>query len=162
MTTKTTAADKLQEVREALIGLLSYNTDDTITRAEKALATLDQLRDKLDASEKHAQSLLALLIDIRYALGDNGKRMQDELVEYARHIAALADREAKDAARWRTVETLMILGYVEMIHADDGGYGIALDPAESIAPQRWDGNSPEEAIDAACAAMTANKESSDD
>lgn len=35
--------------------------------------------------------LLKLLVDLRFALGDNGQRMQDELVEYAKLIKAKAD-----------------------------------------------------------------------
>lgn len=63
----------------------------------------EKLRAELEESQQHAQSLLALLIDLRFALGDNGLRMQDELVEFARqmrdeHLAALAACEAKDAA----------------------------------------------------------------
>ncbi len=35
--------------------------------------------------------LLVLLADLRIALGDNGKRMQPELVEYARELKRKAD-----------------------------------------------------------------------
>lgn len=36
---------------------------------------------------------------------------------------------------------------------EDGGYSILLEPAENIVAQRWTGNSPEEAIDAAIASV---------
>ena len=42
---------------------------------------------KLDAD---VSSLLMLLADIRFAIGDNGKRMQDELVAYCKEIAEKA------------------------------------------------------------------------
>lgn len=38
---------------------------------------------------------LKLITDLRWALGDNGKRMQPELVEYAREIKARADAAAQ-------------------------------------------------------------------
>ncbi len=37
-------------------------------------------------------SLLRLLCDIRFAVGDNGKRMQPELIEYLKQMRADADR----------------------------------------------------------------------
>jgi hypothetical protein len=39
-------------------------------------------------------SLLKLLTDIRFACGDNGLRMQDELIEYIRQLKMDADRYA--------------------------------------------------------------------
>jgi len=45
----------------------------------------------LDEAEGDATSLLFLLAQIREAVGDNGKRMQDELLEYCRDL-----RRAKD------------------------------------------------------------------
>lgn len=44
--------------------------------------------------QSYDSQLLRLLVDIRFAAGDDGKRMQDELVE---HIAGLR----KDAERYR-------------------------------------------------------------
>lgn len=40
-------------------------------------------------------SLLDLLSRIRFALGDNGKRMQSELIEYCAELRALAQAEPK-------------------------------------------------------------------
>lgn len=37
-------------------------------------------------------ALISLLVDIRFAAGDNGKRMQDELVEHIRELRCDADR----------------------------------------------------------------------
>ena len=46
----------------------------------------------LEAAREDA--CVALVADIRFACGDNGKRMQPELVEFIRGLAA-------DAAKWR-------------------------------------------------------------
>jgi len=55
----------------------------------------------------------------------------------------------RDAARWRTMSSLMFLGEVELTQNDEGGYSISIDPVETIIGKTWDGDSPEEAIDAA-------------
>lgn len=65
---------------------------------------------------------------------------------------AVHDDILKNSARWKTIELLMFLGNVELNQDEDGGYSINLDPAENIIAQRWEGNSPEEVIDAAMAA----------
>ena len=56
-----------------------------------------------------------------------------------------------DAERWRMLSALMFLGNVECTQDADGGYRIELDPAENMLGVSWEGNSPEEAIDAAMA-----------
>lgn len=69
------------------------------------IAELEAERDQ----HKHtATSLLALLADIRMACGDNGKRMQPELVEFIGAMKAQRDqlraeveRLRADAERWR-------------------------------------------------------------
>lgn len=48
------------------------------------------LLDALDADQEHA--CVKLVADIRFACGDNGKRMQPELVEFIRELAADAER----------------------------------------------------------------------
>lgn len=55
---------------------------------------IESLRQRAEAAEAMSSEpgLLRLLVDLRFALGDNGKRMQDELVEYARELAADARR----------------------------------------------------------------------
>lgn len=63
-------------------------------------------------------------------------------------LQAKLDEAAKDADRWRTIELLMFLGNVELNQGEDGGYAILLFPAENIVDQGWEGNSPEEVVDA--------------
>lgn len=65
-------------------------------------------------------------------------------------IAALKNR----AARWDAVETLMILGDVELTQAEDGGYRIFVEPVENILPTAWDGNTPDEVADKVIAQLT--------
>ena len=49
--------------------------------------------------EAENASLLRLLVDLRFALGDDGKRMQDELIEFAKDMRArLAELEAQRVA----------------------------------------------------------------
>ena len=55
----------------------------------------------------------------------------------------------KDAERWNKIETLMIIGNVELRQEENGGYSIGVDPVENIIGEMWEGNTPEEAIDAA-------------
>ena len=45
-----------------------------------------------DFADLQTMTLLKFLTDIRFALGDDGKRMQDEFVEYCKEIKAERDR----------------------------------------------------------------------
>jgi hypothetical protein len=51
------------------------------------------------------------------------------------------------AARWDAIETLMILGDVELTQTEDGGYGVVLEPVENIAPQYWEADTPDQVVD---------------
>lgn len=51
------------------------------------------------------------------------------------------------ARRWDAVETLMVLGNVELTQAMDGGYSIHVEPVENILSQSWDGDTPEQVAD---------------
>jgi hypothetical protein len=73
--------------------------------------------------------LLSFLADLRIALGDNGKRMQPELIKYAKELA-------KDAARYqwlrntqntevRDDEEFIIVGTVHDIYVSTGGFAEA-------------------------------------
>lgn len=77
--------------------------------------------------------------------------LNDQLRQQNAKLTAQRDAAMKDAERWRTIELLMFLGNVELNQDEDGGYSIGLDPVEKIVAQRWEGDSPEEAIDAAIA-----------
>lgn len=80
--------------------------------------TPEQQRDELAADNA---AMLRLISDIRFALGDNGKRMQPELVEYAKEIVKQRDdlinkldRHQKEAAIGRAVNRACMdlpLGY---------------------------------------------------
>jgi len=64
----------------------------------------------LDEAEGDATSLLFLLAQIREALGDNGKRMQNELVDYCRDLRRSKDTiqaalgNGADEAAWEPGE----------------------------------------------------------
>lgn len=66
----------------------------TIRDTEIARLETDLELARLKASEQAAEnaSLLRLLADIRFALGDNGRRMQPELVEWCKELRADAER----------------------------------------------------------------------
>lgn len=66
-------------------------------RAEAAIA-MSQAAAALEAAQESA--CVALVADIRFACGDNGKRMQPELVEFIRGLA-------EDARRLDALESLV-------------------------------------------------------
>lgn len=58
----------------------------------RMLAVIDQLAAMASsAQDVPSAGLLKLVCDIRFAVGDNGKRMQPELVEYLKQMRADAD-----------------------------------------------------------------------
>lgn len=81
------------------------------------------------------------------------ERHRDELaadnVLLREEIAAMK----KDASRWRAIETLMILGDVELKQDGDGGYSIYVEPVENIVSQGWEGDTPEQVADAVVAKL---------
>ena len=67
-------------------------------------------------------------------------------------VAALkAENESlkKDAERWTAMSALMVLGDIEC--TQDDGYTICVATVENIVGKCWNGDTPEEAIDAAMA-----------
>ena len=73
---------------------------------EKAMKLLLEAADALEAAREDA--CVALVADIRFACGDNGKRMQPELVEFIRGLAADAER-----LDWLASEARMLSGWRE-------------------------------------------------
>lgn len=70
------------------------STHDVLSAAEEI---------KLLRAERTESAQIKCLVDIRYAVGDNGLRMQDELVEYIKGIVAERDKlrqVAKDNMDW--------------------------------------------------------------
>lgn len=63
---------------------------DEIERLRAEVARLDSALDAAVAAGSE-NSQIKCLVDIRYAVGDNGLRMQDELVEYIKGIVAERD-----------------------------------------------------------------------
>ncbi len=61
--------------------LLTCDAPETVWRP-----ALDSLRDDLEQARKDNLSAFDLLSRVRLALGDNGKRMQDELLAYCRGL----------------------------------------------------------------------------
>ena len=60
----------------------------------EALEAIQSLEARLEVEARTTWSLLSYLSDLRFALGDDGRRMQDELLEYCRDL-----RRAKDVVQ---------------------------------------------------------------
>lgn len=94
------------------------------------------LVDALEAAR--GDGCVSLVVDIRWACGDKGKRMQQELVEFIRALAA-------DAERWRFCRALMtfpVFGYFRNPNGDPE-WGICV-----RAGVTHTGSTPEAVIDA--------------
>ncbi len=77
-------------------------------RARAAAGRGDKLLEEAAAALEAAREgpCVALVADIRFACGDNGKRMQPELVDFIRGLAADAARYQWLRTRWgRMAET---------------------------------------------------------
>ena len=90
-----------QQIRqlEAALALEARARVAAAEMAHDAKLALDEARESIQSMEARLEvearttwSLLSYLADLRFALGDDGRRMQDELVEYCRDL-----RSAKDA-----------------------------------------------------------------
>jgi len=92
-----TAADEIERLRKALryeqhiLSREGTHGPDCATwgpaHYECAMREIERLRAERDESAQ-----IKCLVDIRWAVGDNGVRMQDELVEYIREIVAERDK----------------------------------------------------------------------
>jgi hypothetical protein len=51
-------------------------------------AEIERLTGERDEARADANAAIFLVTNLRFAFGDNGKRMRDELIEYARLLAA--------------------------------------------------------------------------
>ena len=98
--------------------------------------------ERIAELERENASLLRLVSDIRVALGDNGKRMQPELVEYCKELR-------KNAERWRFAKLLFVSNGLRM----DGTQTFHV-PFDQLPRAR----SIDAAIDAARAAQKMNHE----
>lgn len=61
---------------------------------DEALESIQSLEARLEVEARTTWSLLSYLADLRFALGDDGRRMQDELLEYCRDL-----RRSKDVVQ---------------------------------------------------------------
>lgn len=98
------------------------------------LAEVERLREERDAlASADAGAALGLLVRMRFACGDNGKRMQDELEDYLRGLA-------KDAERYRWLRSCDVYGEDAVMvrgekgrHTDELLSGDSLDAATDAA-----------------------------
>ena len=67
-----------------------YGEDEDLL-TDAALDHYQTLEQQRDAAADDAAAALDLVSRIREALGDNGRRMQDELLDYCRQLAALQE-----------------------------------------------------------------------
>ena len=80
------SADHLGGCGPAVINTLIRNRDSAEKKAAQYAAEAESLKEKNAALAKDNTSMLGLLADLREALGDNGERMQPELVAYASEL----------------------------------------------------------------------------
>ena len=109
------------------------------------------LEKYINELRNQVSSLKAELREICAAIDDPACDLTLTTVECIKKLKAENESLKRDAERWRMLSALMFLGNVECTQDADGGYRIELDPAENMLGVSWEGNSPEEAIDAAMA-----------
>lgn len=77
---------------------------------DEALGSIQSLEARLEVEARTTWSLLSYLADLRFALGDDGRRMQDELLEYCRDLRRSKDTiqaalgNGADEAAWEPGE----------------------------------------------------------
>lgn len=93
---------------DQLYGLQRRCRDEAAALLRQQAERIAELEAERDQHKHTATSLLALLADIRMACGDNGKRMQPELVEFIgamkaqrEQLRAEVERLRADAERYR-------------------------------------------------------------
>lgn len=89
-------ADRAQERIRELEAALALEARARVAAAEiaheakmaldEALESIQSLEARLEVEARTTWSLLSYLADLRFALGDDGRRMQDELLEYCRDL----------------------------------------------------------------------------
>ena len=105
---------------EKTIPSMGHNAADR-ERAE-LIALLREAAAALEAAQEDA--CVALVADIRFACGDNGKRMQPELVEFIRGLARDAQRY-----RWLRDGGLYRVGFDSVGSTSLGDLDTAIDAA---------------------------------
>ena len=127
-------------------------------RIAELIAELEHIREQknrlwfeFSIATQQLATLKTELREICAAIDDPACDLTLTTVECIKKLKAENESLKLDAERWRTLSALMFLGNVECTQDADGGYRIELDPAENMLGVSWEGNSPEEAIDAAMA-----------
>lgn len=100
------------------------------TFRETENAEIAELWRKLASAREDATSALRLVTDIRFALGDDGKRMQPELIEWCKELR-------RDADRYRWLRRQIQSGPLVIAKCSDWGM------------ESWSGDNPDKEIDAA-------------
>jgi len=81
-----------RETDETLLAQAAKFLDHRITGPVSVIAISLMADFAIQHANRENARLIQLLTDIRFALGDDGKRMQDELVEYCKEVKAERDR----------------------------------------------------------------------
>ena len=92
---------------------MAWNRNEQAARA--AFAEMQRLAAALEAAREDA--CVSLVADIRFACGDNGKRMQPELVEFIRGLA-------EDAERYRYLRNVWGR-QIEIVGTGDCTFGVS-------------------------------------
>lgn len=78
--------------------------DDAVDLLRKQSARIAELEAERDEHQSTATALIALLADIRKACGDNGTRMQPELVEFIGAMSTERDQLRAEVERMDFIE----------------------------------------------------------
>ena len=109
---KIAASDSTTAIRNGLLAAIKWiqNLDQSL-KFEQAASFRNQVADLEAERDEHqatATALISLLADIRKACGDNGKRMQPELVEFIGSITADRDLLRADVIANRERDALKL------------------------------------------------------
>lgn len=102
---KIAASDSTTAIRNALLASIKWiQCLEQSLRFEQAASFRDQVAELSAERDQHqatATALIALLADIRKACGDDGKRMQPELVEFIGAMSTERDQHRAEVERLR-------------------------------------------------------------
>lgn len=120
-------------------------------------SAVDELLAQIDCFISSVRNDSGWLKDGTYTAQVIANSLEVAADQMEKNLSQPLDTTGTATSRWDTIETLMILGNVELNQDKDGGFSILLEPVENIATQRWVGNTPDQVVDEATRALNAGK-----
>lgn len=149
VTHKDSARTRIAERKDGSVAHPLVKQSDYLAALSKEREVADGLRAELNEARQQQASALDLVSRIRFALGDNGKRMQDELIEWCKGLEA-AQRDA-DRLGWIQAHDSIDIEQVQRECPDDADLWMVTGYSPEGAEHKVLGHGPSlrEAIDAA-------------